>query len=459
MKISNILCTLAAIFILNSSNAQTFSPVANGTNSDIYALAVYNSQLWIGGEFTECYSSDTIISPMLTIFDGSNFNLPTDSGWSGGGITNFLVNTTNLFIGGYFSLPFDSITDINNLVKYNGTWGDTAYSLNNTVDAMIYYNGNLYAGGAFNSTDSGAVNYIAKWDSVNHVWANVTTGVTNGEVRALEVFNGYLYAAGNFTLIDGVPTNYIAKWNDTLWQPIGLGLIGNVNALKVFDTLLYAGGNFILAGADTFNHIAAIDANNNYFKVGYGHSVNGLDSTGIGSDTLADVRCFEVLNGSLYIGGYFSEANGAPGNSIINWNGSNYISMGNGITSFGGVVYALKGWNGSLYIGGSFDQADSIAANNICKYDAPAGIKNVRNNIAVSTFPNPANTVINFNIINENNISGIIKLLDISGREMIQESFHVGLNSLDISNLDNGMYLYEIIGNSSIFQGKIIVEK
>src|ERR1035441_7374210 len=324
MKITNILCTLAAFFFLNIANAQTYSAGANGVNGDIFAMTNYNNQLWIGGAFTECYSSDTITSPMLTIFDGNNFNMPLESGWSGGGISDFLVNNSNLFIGGDFTIPLDTTYNINNAILYNGTWGDTTYNLDNSVNAMIYYNGILYAGGVFSDTIN-YVNNIAMWDTTTKAWVNVAAGTTDGEIRCLEVFNGYLYAGGTFTIIDGVPANYIAKWNGTIWQPIGLGLIGNVNALKAFDTLLFAGGNFILAGADTFNHIARIDQFDNYFKVGNGHYNNGLDSSGIGADSTADVRCFEVQNGTLYIGGYFSEANGAPGNAIVSWNGTNYI--------------------------------------------------------------------------------------------------------------------------------------
>ena len=458
MKITNILCTLAAFFFLNIANAQTYSAVANGVNGDIFAMTNYNNQLWIGGAFTECYSSDTITSPMLTIFDGNNFNMPLESGWSGGGISDFLVNNSNLFIGGDFTIPLDTTYNINNAILYNGTWGDTTYNLDNSVNAMIYYNGILYAGGVFSDTIN-YVNNIAMWDTTTKAWVNVAAGTTDGEIRCLEVFNGYLYAGGTFTIIDGVPANYIAKWNGTIWQPIGLGLIGNVNALKAFDTLLFAGGNFILAGADTFNHIARIDQFDNYFKVGNGHYNNGLDSSGIGADSTADVRCFEVQNGTLYIGGYFSEANGAPGNAIVSWNGTNYIRMANGITTPGGAVYALKSWNGSLYIGGAFDQADSVSMNNICKYDAPAGIKNIRNNMAVQVFPNPAANVVNFNISNaNNNLCGTIKLLDISGREIMTQIFQTGLNTIDISKLDKGMYLYEIIGADSISQGKIVVE-
>ncbi len=408
------------------------------------------NKLYVGGAFTECYSSDTISSPMLAVYNGSNFILPSNSGWTGSGVTNFLTHDTSLYVAGDFTLPYDTIRSITNMVKYNGTWGDTAYSLNDKVNSMIYYNGNLYAGGAFHSSDTGAVNYIAKYDSINHKWLNVNTGMTDGDIRAMEVFNGYLYVAGTFSVIDGVVANYIAKWNDTVWQPVGLGLIGNVNCLKTFNGMLYAGGEFLLAGVDTMNHITALDASGVFHKLG---------ANGIGNDTTADVKCMEIHDGTLYIGGYFSEANGAPGNAVVNYNGIAFERMGNGITSSNGVVYSLKSWNGSLYIAGSFNQADSISANNICKYDAPVGIKEVNNNNLVEVYPNPSNGIINFNIQKpQNDNCGYIQLFDVTGRKVIQQPSHNGINIMEVAGLEKGIYIYKILGTAPSSQGKIIIE-
>ncbi|MEI6815533.1 MAG: T9SS type A sorting domain-containing protein [Bacteroidota bacterium] len=451
IKIFTFFLSLSLFTIIgNTLTAQVFSPVANGVNNDVFALKVFNNNLYLGGIFTECYGNDTIVSPMLAKYNGSSFDSSGIDGWSGGGVTNFYVNNTDLFVAGDFSLPFDSIRGINNIAKFNGTWGDTTYSLNNTVNCMINYHGNLYAGGTFHAADSGAVNYIAKWDTASHHWKNVSIGTTNGEVKAFEIFNDRLYAAGNFTLIDGVAANYISRWNDTVWQPIGLGVIGSVSALKTYDTMLYAGGDFVLQGVDTVNHIVALDAHDVWHKLG----------NGMGADPTATVTCFEVHNFLLYIGGNFNETSAAPGNAIVSWNGTAFTRLNNGINASNGVVYALQSWNNSLYIGGSFVVADSIAVNNICKYDAPAGISETKSNVFVQTFPNPASKNINFNIhFNDHAaLNGCMIINDIVGRQVMTAAIHQGLNTIDIKTLSKGIYIYTINNNINSCQGKFIVE-
>src|SRR5215510_7506018 len=66
-------------------------------------------------------------------------------------------------------------------------------SANNSVSALTTYNGELYAGGAFDSADGSAAAKIAKWNGAS--WSAVGTGM-NSFVLALAVYNNDLYAAG-----------------------------------------------------------------------------------------------------------------------------------------------------------------------------------------------------------------------------------------------------------------------
>jgi hypothetical protein len=451
MKINIIRFTIAIILSIPfTSKAQIWSAVANGVNGDVYALGAHNNSLYIGGNFTELRGlTDTITSPMFAKFDGSNFDNTPLHFWNGGGVTNFCNYNNNFFIAGDFNFQ----NNIANILVYKDKQIETSlYTLNANVDALIDFNGNLYAGGAFHDTGSAAINYIAEWNSSSNKWVNVGTDSTNGEVRALAVFNGSLYAAGDFTVIGGVIANYIARWDGASWNPVGLGLIGSVYALKVYNNMLYAGGQFVLQGADSVNHIAALDITNNWHKVGN----NGIST----SDSLADVRCFEVYGNELYIGGYFSIANGDVGNSIVRWNGTTFDAIGNGITSTGGVVYSMLSWNGNLYIGGSFDSANGITANNICMYDsAAAGINEVNNELVTQVYPNPSSSLINFNIHfkHGSNDEGIIHISNLIGQNIIEQTFHTGINFIDISSLAKGMYIYKVSNGNYSVEGKFIV--
>lgn len=190
-----------------------------------------------------------------------------------------------------------------------------------------------------------------------------------------------------------------------------------------------------------------IDASNVIHAVGMG----------ISSDSLADVKCFEVNNNTLYIGGDFSQSNGAQGNAIASWDGTSYNNLSNGITSTGGIVYSLQSWNGSLYVGGSFSEVDSIPANNIAKFDLPNGIKEMNDFMVSNVFPNPASTEININIHLLNNTPTLLQFIDLTGRVLYTNKINNGLNRIDINNLSKGMYIYKIISGNSVAQGKFIV--
>ena len=86
-------------------------------------------------------------------------------------------------------------------------------------------------------------------------WSAVGTGMNN-RVNALAVYNGELYAGGRFTTADGNQANHIAKWNGTNWTSLGLGTDTTVNALKVFNGDLIVGGEFTNAGGNPANYIA-----------------------------------------------------------------------------------------------------------------------------------------------------------------------------------------------------------
>src|SRR5579862_3724375 len=85
----------------------------------------------------------------------------------------------------------------------------------------------------------------------------------NNDVYALAILGGALYAGGGFTTAGGASANYIAQWNGTSWSALGSGMGGfnlagttNVDALAVSGSTLYAGGIFTTAGGAPVNNIA-----------------------------------------------------------------------------------------------------------------------------------------------------------------------------------------------------------
>lgn len=81
-----------------------------------------------------------------------------------------------------------------------------------------------------------------------------------------------------------------------------------------------------------------------------------------------EVMCFENYKGDLYVGGYFSEVNGNPGNCIAKWNGEQWSKLNGGLTGFA-IVKSMKGYQNELFVGGIFYEADGLPIHHLAKWD------------------------------------------------------------------------------------------
>ena len=90
-------------------------------------------------------------------------------------------------------------------------------------------------------------------------WDSVGSGIS-GLARVCAVYNGELYAGGYFDTVNGQLMNCIAKWNGTTWSAvgasIGINIGGSVDAMTVYDNSLYVGGGFDSAGGVYTKNIA-----------------------------------------------------------------------------------------------------------------------------------------------------------------------------------------------------------
>jgi len=76
--------------------------------------------------------------------------------------------------------------------------------------------------------------------------------------------------------------------------------------------------------------------------------------------------------------------------------------------------------------------------------------------LAVSVYPNPANNVLNISI-SENNTS--ISIFDIVGKNVSEMNLVNGKNTLNIENLNPGVYFYSIKRNGNIIETKKLIVK
>jgi hypothetical protein len=349
-----------------------WSPLGDGVNNTVYALAVFD--------------------------DGSG-------------------RGAALYVGGIFSSAGG--VAVNNIARWDGaSWHPVADGLDGTVYALAVFDDGsgptLYAGGTFTHAGAAEALGIATWDGSS--WSPVGGG-TDGYVTELTVgANGArdgsaLYVGGEFTTVGTVPANNIAGWDGSTWSAFGAGVSGGVRGITLLDDgsrgqpVLYAGGFFHGAGDSDAEHVAKWDGST-WTALG-----NGVDDLGI--------RTFEVDDEespsapTLYAGGEFRTAGSIPARSVAAWDGAQWSGLGEGLEGridslalyddgsgagarlhaggaaviavwdeeswqtvdggVGGPVCALEvhddGTGPALYVGGFFETAGGVPVTNIARWD------------------------------------------------------------------------------------------
>ena len=401
---------------------------------------------------------------------------------------------------------FDSIGGISahNIAKWNGTqWSalssgfkiKASYSNTLSVNSILVYNGDLYAGGQFDTAGGMPANNIAKWDGTS--WSALGLGLPgyNYIVLTLAVYNGALYAGGRFDTAGGLRANNIAKWNGTQWSTVDSGILitEGVNCLTVHNGSLYAGGEFYKAGSIAAKNIAVwndttwsalanplpafalqVSSTVSYQGELYAAFFNyANDSLGIWNGTkwttIAGVHStffnigidvLLVFDGKLIVGGGFDSIGGIAANNLAQWDGSNWSEFGAGVNGPSTPqVDALCSYNTHLFAGGDFNMAGSVSANSIAEYTCETtGIPAISLS-QVSLYPNPAKDRINITCENIPKYS-VIEVFDLQGRSMHKFDISKDKTEIELQGFTPGIYLYRISAKNgeSLYTGRFAVE-
>lgn len=175
----------------------------------VETIHIYNGDVYAGGKFSV---AGAITTNNIARFDGINWNALT-TGLTGSqgrviGLKNF---NGNLIVCGSFTnaggVPADAVA----------SWDGTAWAALNggiaggsvkPTSLEVLYN-ELYIGGNFGSAGGVIASNIARWDGTN--WSDLGYGVDN-QVDFLYPFNGEMYVGGQFLLADSITVNRIAKY-------------------------------------------------------------------------------------------------------------------------------------------------------------------------------------------------------------------------------------------------------
>ncbi len=359
-------------------NGSTWSALGSYTNlpGGVSALACDGSGNLYAGSYT--IDRDLGNTGYIAKWNGSAWSalasgLKPGSGSGAVVCALFCDRSGNLYAGGGFVITNAVGVIANNIAKWDGiAWSALGPGIGSTGPGSVYAlaldtDENLYAGGWFTTASGVTVNNIAKWDG--NAWSALgsgVSGVTATWVLALACdSSGNLYAGGDFSAAGTVAANNIAKWGGNAWSALGLATLslnGYVCALALDSSgNLYAGGAFTRAGRVSANNIA---------------KWNGSSWSALGSGVAGQVNALAFdSSGDLYVGGEFTTASGVSANNVAKWNGSTWSGLGSGVSGvnfegYGPYVFSLAlDKSGSLYAGGYFTNAGGVGANCIAKWN------------------------------------------------------------------------------------------
>jgi hypothetical protein len=249
----------------------------------VFALAVSGDDLYVGGHFTN--AAGIAAADHVARWDGSAWSAvgPTDTGeitneaeLMNAYYTDVLalaVSGSNLYVGGNFE-DFAGIPEADNLALWDGSaWsavgsdGSGGGVIDGRVLALAASGGNLYVGGSFD--DAAGIpeaDGVVKWDG--STWSALGSNGSGdgplapyGSVNALTISGSDLYVGGNFSDAAGIPeADNVARWDGSAWSALGSNggyggggpddayyngaLNLEVMAFAVSGSDLYVGGQF-----------------------------------------------------------------------------------------------------------------------------------------------------------------------------------------------------------------------
>ncbi|HYF65275.1 MAG TPA: Ig-like domain-containing protein [Herpetosiphonaceae bacterium] len=251
-----------------------------------------------------------------------------------------------LYVGGNFGNS-PSFNTLSRMARWNGRqWkavgsGDWFVSSNSpaSISALVVHENTLYATGAFTSAAGVAANYIASWDGAE--WTPLGSGL-NGAGTTLASYGGDLYVGGVFAQAGGVAAKGVARWDGAAWHAVGDGLEQDPNAQAgIVTTLvstphgLYAGGTFGRSGAREVYTLALW---------------NGSQWMAAIPELRGMILSMDWHNGALYFGGALSFGGATPtSTNLARWDGAQWQSASSGLRN-SARVWMVRSAGDELYV-------------------------------------------------------------------------------------------------------------
>jgi len=299
-------------------DGSSWSTLGSGVDGLVTSMLCYDDgsgpALWVGGSFTH---AGGVNAQRFARWDGASWSEPRPFNSQVRAMAAFDADgpgpiPTKLIVGGGFLY---SGTNLRGVAQWDGSsWlplnQGIVGSVSQLATADFGAGPRLFAIGSFTVAGVVPAEKIASWDGAH--WAALGSGIQFGTAYASTVFDDgsglALYIGGSLTVVGGAPVQHIARWNGSTWSSVGVGLPDTVESLQVFDAgdgpALYAGGRFNVAQGAPADYLARW--NGSAWEAAPGGLV---DNRVYAMTRFAAPGAF---NESLFIGGRFLNAGGAP---------------------------------------------------------------------------------------------------------------------------------------------------
>ena len=447
-----------------------------GANNSIHTTAIQsNGKIIIGGYFTS-YNGTPVINIARINTDGSldsTFNVGTIIDRYD--ITTFSIQGDGkIIIGGDFTIGASSRKNVARL-NMNGSV-DTTFNVgtgagNKINTSAIQSDGKVIIAGLFYTYNGTSINRIARLNtdgSLDKTFNN-GQGPNGGITKCVIQNNGKIIIVGSFTTYDGINRNHIARLNidgslDSTFK------VGSGTNDEIFSAEIQNDEKIILAGLFTsYNGVSR----SNIVRLNTDGSIDSTFKTGAGlQGSFTAVEAIAIQNdGKIIIGGAFTMYDGTDRSNIarLNVDGSidTTFNIGTGVESGQTDIetIALQD-DGKIIIGGHFTSYNGRGRNRIaringCSIVSPcvsnnSGINDIDNNEQLLIYPNPNNGL--FTIQTEH--EGTYSIVDELGQTIQILKLNATNNySMNIENLNNGIYFIVGFNNNEMRAQKVVVAK
>jgi hypothetical protein len=250
------------------------------------------------------------------------------------------------------------------------TWESIPNSPNGSVRKLRKDGqGNVYVCGSFSQVGDVEVNKIAMFDGQNWNSLGSENGFAGYYVNDVFFSNSDVYFMGQFTQLAGLNASCIARWDGQNWSSMNTQFAGStsgfqdnpplITCMAEFNGEFYAAGDFRFADGSEVNSIVKW---NGQQWVGIGSGIGGMLPGGA-----LYINGMTVYNNELYVYGAFGSINGVTVNGIAKFNGTSWESVGGGVAN--SIVFNLIPYNSELFAVGAISTIGSLSVNHIAKWN------------------------------------------------------------------------------------------